>query len=109
MAHRKAFKWTDESYSMQEFIETFCHKLPVVMFIIVGWMGRDEEHEYSGDQASLLTPYIGASSSTGYTSSVCMLYISQVRTQRQRSSRQLAFTLILRLYVADAVFWKTKD
>ena len=52
MSLQKDFKWSDKVYTMKEFVDVFTYRLPQIIFIAVGWDGKDVEHTFSGDEAS---------------------------------------------------------
>ena len=52
MSLQKDFKWSNKVYTMKEFVDVFTYRLPQIIFIAVGWDGKDVEHTFSGDEAS---------------------------------------------------------
>ena len=53
MPRVKKFKWSEEDYTLREFIDIFSHRLPVIFNIVEGWLGRDENHTFSSDEVSI--------------------------------------------------------
>ncbi|KAK2184632.1 hypothetical protein NP493_259g00004 [Ridgeia piscesae] len=50
MSLQKDFKWSDKVYTMKEFVDVFTYRLPQIIFIAVGWDGKDVDHTFSGDE-----------------------------------------------------------